>query len=251
MAIDALHQGIHVLCEKPLSKTMDRVEELESAIARSHRVFAVAFCFRFHEGLTRAKTLLDAGAIGRLISIRCIMTENIDDVMGPQQSRYYRETGGVFDLVHEIDIACWLAGQEVTEVQALHGALSDLGFTAPDVAEIHLRFGPRCIGQIHLNFFSGPRTRVTELRGTHGTLAVEFARWDQCSVAVYRSATRTWVREDMPTERDFMFRREDEEFLRAIAEGTPVSCPLPEALRSQRVLACIQGEPRRDPKSRA
>lgn len=33
-----------------------------------------------------------------------------------------------------------------------------------------------------------------------------------------------------------MFRNEDEEFLRAAAEGTPVSCPLSEALKSQQIL---------------
>jgi len=40
----------------------------------------------------------------------------------------------------------------------------------------------------------------------------------------------------MATDRDHMFRSEDKEFLRAIVEGTPVTCPPSEALKSQRIL---------------
>jgi len=240
MSIDALRAGVHVLCEKPLSNSTERVEELQRTVEESQRVFAVAFCFRFHEGLTKVKSLLDAGRIGRLISIRCFMGENIDEVMAPEQRGHYKQIGGAFDLVHEIDIACWLAGQDVTNVNCIYGSFSDLGFTSPDTVELNLRFGDRCIGNVRLDFFTSPRTRVTELRGTAGTIRIEFASWDQCSISVYDTGSREWSHEEVPTERDFMFRREDEEFLRAVAEGTPVTCPLSEALKSQRVLELAQ-----------
>ena len=41
----------------------------------------VAHCFRFHEGLTRAKRWLDEGRVGRLVSVRAIVGEYIPDVM--------------------------------------------------------------------------------------------------------------------------------------------------------------------------
>jgi len=242
MSIEALEAGVHVLCEKPLSNSMERVEELQRTVEESQKVFAVAFCFRFHEGLTKVKALLDAGRIGRLISIRCFMGENIDEVMAPEQRGHYKQIGGAFDLVHEVDIACWLAGQEVTDVNCTYGSCSDLGFTSPDVVELDLRFGDRCIGNVHLDFFTSPRTRVTELRGTEGTLRIEFASWDKCTVAVYDTKSREWSLEEVPTERDFMFRCEDEEFLRAVAEGTSVTCPLSEALKSQRILELAENE---------
>lgn len=240
MAIDALAADVHVLCEKPLSNSMDRVDELADAIEVSGKVFAVAFCFRFHEGLTRAKALLDAGAVGRLLSIRCFMGENITEVMSPEQRGHYLQTGGAFDLVHEIDLACWLSGEAVTEVKCIHGACSDIGFTAPDLVELNLRFGDRTIGNIHLDFFSTPRTRVTELRGTDGMVSIEFANWDECTLSVYDAAAGSWAREVLATERDFMFRSEDQDFLRAVVEGTPVTCPLSEALKSQEILEQAQ-----------
>jgi predicted dehydrogenase len=81
---------------------------------------------------------------------------------------------------------------------------------------------------------------VTELRGTGGTISIEFARWEACTVSIYDPGARQWSREEIATERDFMFRSEDEEFLRAVAEGTAVTCPLPEALKSQRILEQAQ-----------
>ncbi len=50
-----------------------------------------------------------------------------------------------------------------------------------------------------------------------------------------------WVRDDLTTERDEMFRREDQEFLQAIVSGTPVSCPLPEAVKSQKIISLAGG----------
>ena len=55
-------------------------------------------------------------------------------------------------------------------------------------------------------------------------------------MSVYEAEAGEWKRELLSTERDFMFRREDEEFLRAITEGTQVSIPLSEAVKSQRII---------------
>jgi predicted dehydrogenase len=240
MAIEALQHGIHVLCEKPLSNTLERVDELAKVIQESQKVFMVAFCFRYHEGLTKAKDFLTKGRIGPLLSIRCSMGENIALVMPDYKNLYYIQEGGAFELVHEIDLACWFAGMEATEVQSMYGAYSSLGFTAPDLVEINLRFGDKCVGNVHLDFFSIPRTRVTELKGEEGTIKIEFACWDECTVSVYNKLEQKWEIETIKTERDSMFRQEDTEFLQACVSKGKVRCPLSEAIKSQKILqACI------------
>lgn len=236
MAIQALESGAHVLSEKPLSSSLDGVPGLAAAIEASGKVFAVAFCFRHHEGLTLARRCLEEGAIGRLVSLRLCMGEHLPEVRPDYRRLFTLTRGGAFDLTHEIDLACWFAGQPVSEVRALHGACSDLGFTAPDLVELIIGFGERCIASVHLDFFGFPRRRVTELLGTMGTIVVEFPAWDRCTVSVYRQQTGRWAREELRTERDEMFRREDREFLQAVISGTPVSCPLSEALKSQEII---------------
>ena len=241
MAIRAMDSGAHVLSEKPLSSSLEGIGELESTIERTNRSFMVAFCFRYHEGLNMAKDMLDVGRIGRLVSIRCRMGEHLPTVRPDYKKMFVLKEVGAFDLTHEIDLACWFAGQKTTELHSVHGAFSDLGFTAPDVVELVIRFENRCLANIHLDFFSMPRMRLTELIGTEGTIAVEFASWDRCSVSLFEKTGGEWARTDLPTERDHMFRREDRDFLEGITEGKPMSIPLSEAVKSLEIVCKAQG----------
>jgi len=241
MAIQALDSGAHVLSEKPLSDTLDGVKELEAAVERSGKVFAVAFCFRHHEGLSLARKLLQEGVIGRLVSLRLRMGEHLPEVRPDYKNLFTLTRGGAFDLTHEIDLACWFADKPFTEVRSLQGACSNLGFTAPDLVELVIRFGERCIASVHLDLFSLPRARVTELLGTRGSITVEFASWDRCTVSVYEQSSGHWKHNELATERDEMFRREDREFLRAVVSSTPVSCPLSEAVKSQKIISLASG----------
>ena len=236
MSIAALEAGAHVFCEKPLADGFAGVDRLEQAIAATRRKFMVGFCFRYHDGLRKAKSYLDAGRIGRLVSIRCRMGEHLPTVRPDYRNLFTLKSGGAFDLTHEIDLACWFAGQPITAVKSLHGAFSDLGFEAPDVAEVLVQFGPSCVASIHLDFFSQPRYRLTELLGTNGTITVEFSTWDACKVSLYSAAAGQWAEESLHTDRDDMFRTEDREFLDAVAANQPIAIGVAEAAKSLRIV---------------
>lgn len=68
IAIPAAQAGCHILLEKPISHSMDRLDILQSAVKKSGSQVLVAFQFRFHPGLLRAKQLISDGEIGRVIS---------------------------------------------------------------------------------------------------------------------------------------------------------------------------------------
>ena len=241
MSIAALETGAHVFCEKPLAEEMDGVERLAEAVRAARREFMVGFCFRYHEGLRKAKGYLDAGRIGRLVSIRCRMGEHLPTVRPDYRTLFTTRYSGAFDLTHEIDLACWFAGHlPISEVKSLHASLSDVEMRAPDVVEILVRFGDACLASIHLDFFSKPRCRLTELLGTEGAIAIEFSTWDECTIAVYEAARGKWERETLRTERDDMFLSEDKEFLSAVAGGSPVSLGLEEAGRSLQIVCAAR-----------
>ena len=239
-ARQAIHVGCHVFTEKPLSDSLDDVDQLSAEIAASDCKFMVGLCFRYHEGLLKAKAMLDNGRIGRLVSVRALMGEHLPEVRPDYRSLFVIQHGGAFDLMHEIDLAMWFAGQDVDTVQCIHGAYSDLGFEASDVAEILIGFRDRCVASVHLDFFQRPRRRQIELIGTHGTIIVEFARWEQCTVSLYESPAGAWVEETLATDRNDMFRDEDREFLTAVTEGTPIENTLFEGLKSLKVVLAAQ-----------
>jgi len=235
-ALQAIRAGCHVLTEKPLSDSMDGVEELSVEIERSGLKFMVGLCFRYHAGLLKAKEMVESGRIGRLVSIRALMGEHLPDVRPDYRNLFMLRSGGAFDLMHDIDLALWFAGQDVDTVHCVYGAYSDIGFEAPDVIEILMGFRDRCLASVHLDFFQRPRRRQIELMGTEGTITVEFARWDQCTVSLYEASTGAWARDTLATDRDDMFRAEDKEFLVAVADNTPIRQTFSEGRKSLKVV---------------
>ena len=240
MACQAIEAGCHVLSEKPLSDGLEGIDGLVALSASRQRKVMVALCFRYHEGLLKAKRSLEAGRVGRLVAIRALMGEHLPEVRPDYRTLFSARVGGAFDLTHEVDLAIWYANQPVRRVRAVSGSYSDIGIAAPDVAEILLDFEDRCVASIHLDFFQRPRRRQLELLCTQGVVLVEFARWDRCAVSLYDVSRGVWEHEELATDRDDMFRAEDAEFLRAVAEDLPISCSVTEARKSVEVIVAAR-----------
>lgn len=237
MALQALEADCHVLIEKPLSQSAAGVPQLAALAAARRKKVMVALCFRYHAGLLRARELLAAGRVGRLVSIRALVGEHLPDVRPDYRNLFSSRYAGAFDLIHEVDLALWFADQPVRRVQSVSGSFSDIGIAAPDLAELLVEFEDRCVASIHLDFFQRPRRRQTELIGTGGTIIVEFASWDRCTVSVYAAGRGAWEHEELATQRDDMFRAEDREFLEAVANDRPIACTIEEGLKSVEVVA--------------
>lgn len=235
MAKQAIDAGAHVFCEKPLSFSSTGISELADVVQGANRVVMTGLCFRYHDGLRKAKSLLASGRVGRLVSIRCLMGENLPAVRPDYRTLFTSKYGGAFDLTHEVDLAIWFADSPVREVIAAAGTYSDINIEAPDLAEILITFENRCLAAIHLDFFQIPRRRQTELICTGGVIIVEFASWDVCTVSVYESGG-DWDHDTFPTARDDMFRAEDSVFLHAIAGAGPVECRVEDARVSVEVI---------------
>jgi predicted dehydrogenase len=243
-AMQAMAAGCHVFSEKPLSDTTEGVDALIAAAVQNAKKVMVGLCFRYHAGLAKARQYLDGGRIGRLVSIRAMVGEHLPDVRPDYRTLFSAQVGGAFDLMHEIDLAVWYAGAPVGRVLAMSGTYSDIGIEAPDLAEILIEFENHCLASIHLDFFQRPRRRQTELIGTAGVIIVEFARWDFCRVSLYEAASKAWLHEDLTTDRDDMFRAEDQEFLQCVAEGRPIRCTVAEARKSVEIVAAAQSSQR-------
>ena len=221
-AVQAVQTGADVFTEKPLSISMDRVDELDALARELRRIVMVGHCFRFHEGLRKAKAWLDTGRIGRLVSIRALVGEYIPDVMPNYRNMYISQYSGVYELMHDIDLALWFAGQPPVRVFGIDGSFSDVGMKSPDMAELLIEFQDRLVASVHLDFFERARHRRTELLGTEGTIVVEFAKWDECHLSLYEASSGSWHHEELKTDRDDMFREEDGAFLRAVVDRSAV-----------------------------
>ncbi len=68
-SLRALEAGKHVLCEKPVSVSVEEAEHLKSAVGRSGRVFQVGHMKRFDAGLQAAKAFIE-GEMGEMVALK-------------------------------------------------------------------------------------------------------------------------------------------------------------------------------------
>lgn len=241
MACEALRRGIHTFIEKPLSVDMEGVDSLIKLRDQTKLKVMVGFCFRYHEGLLKAKEILDKGTIGRLVSIRAMVGEHLPSVRPDYLQTYYVKYSGAFEMVHDLDLAIWYAGQNIKNSYSVFGAYTDLGFQSPDNVELLIEFEDRLAASVHLDFYQRPRRRVTELIGTEGTILIDFSSWDSYVIYI-GNAKGEWENIKGVTRRDDMFVAEDTEFLEAVANDLPIKCTLEEACKSLSVVLRATGQ---------
>jgi predicted dehydrogenase len=70
LALAALLAGKHVICEKPLAVTSAEAKTLVEAAAKSGKVAAVPFVYRYHPMVREARARVAAGQVGRVLSVR-------------------------------------------------------------------------------------------------------------------------------------------------------------------------------------
>lgn len=178
VAIPAAEAGCHILLEKPISGSLERVDQLQSAANRSGSRILVGFQFRFHPMLKKAAELMASGDLGKVLTLHAHWGEYMpnwhpwEDYRQAYAAREDLGGGVIRTLTHPLDYVRWLAG-EVTEVRALSGHISPLEMDTEDIAEIGLRFAGGAIGGVHVNYVQRPSVHRLEIVGTKGTL-----RWD-------------------------------------------------------------------------
>ena len=70
VSMAAIEAGKHVLCEKPLARTVEECRAMQDAADASGRLLATGFNYRFYPSVLKAREALDAGVIGELDHIR-------------------------------------------------------------------------------------------------------------------------------------------------------------------------------------
>ena len=78
-SIKALEAGKHVLCEKPLSRRAEEVEQAFAVAERTGRFLMEAFMYRHHPQTAKLKELVDGGGIGRLQLVRAAFSFPLRD----------------------------------------------------------------------------------------------------------------------------------------------------------------------------
>jgi predicted dehydrogenase len=121
ISIAAMRAGKHVLCEKPLTRTVAEAEEMLRVSRETKRVLKCGFNHRHHPAILEAKKRFDAGHFGKPLFVRCRY-----GICGrPGYEKEWRAdpaqtAGGQFieQGTHAIDLIRWFMG-EIAEVACM------------------------------------------------------------------------------------------------------------------------------------
>lgn len=256
-ALSAVEAGCHILLEKPISGSTEGLGQLESAVQKSGSKVLVAFQFRFHPGLIRAKQLISSGELGRIISAHVHFGEYLpawhpwEDYRQSYAARSDLGGGVVLTQCHSLDYLPWLVGK-VKSVWGFTGTLSDLEVDVEDTAEIGLRFESGALGHLHLDFNQQPPVHRFEIVGTKGTL-----KWDLSdgAVRIYRASAESlaistgrdikaggeWQTYPLAEgwERNVMFFEQMKHFVDVVKGNAEPICTLEDGVRVQRLVEAI------------
>jgi myo-inositol 2-dehydrogenase/D-chiro-inositol 1-dehydrogenase len=119
--------GKAIFCEKPLDLDIARAEASLAVASRSGVVLSIGFNRRYDPAFSRLRREIATGAVGK---VEVVSITSRDP--SPPPLEYVSRSGGLFRdmMIHDLDMARWLLGEEPVEVFARGGALVDARIAA-------------------------------------------------------------------------------------------------------------------------
>ncbi|MFC5359014.1 Gfo/Idh/MocA family protein [Azospirillum himalayense] len=153
-----LEAGIHVICDKPLTTTVEDAEDLAAAVERSGLVFALTHNYTGYPMVRQARAMVAAGDLGAL---RVVQVEYPQDWLstrleesGQKQAEWRTDparsgiAGCVGDIgTHAFQLAEFVTGLRCTRIAADLTAFVE-GRRLDDNAHMMLRFGNGARGML-------------------------------------------------------------------------------------------------------
>lgn len=161
--------GKPVLTEKPLGTTVSGCERvLDAEIEAGHRLTTVGFMRRFDPEYMRLKKTVGDGTIGEPLVIHCIhRSPSVPSTFHTRQT--LTDT-----VIHEIDVARWLLGEEIVSValeKPRHQPSVSHQLADPLLVRLESRNGARVDVEVYANAGYGYDVRC-EVLGTKGYVAM-------------------------------------------------------------------------------
>jgi predicted dehydrogenase len=201
-----LESGVHVLVEKPMTRTGAEADRLIDAARRRGVTLAVGHTERFNPAVAQAKPMISDA---RFIEVHRLGTF-------PDRSL---DIDVVFDLmIHDLDLVLDIVGSEVTAVEAV-----GVPVLTPrvDIANVRLRFATGCIANLTASRISRDRVRKIRFFQRDAYVSVDYGAQE---LEVYRLVPKDGgmpVIEGGKLEiaREEPLKRELEDFVDAIRTG--------------------------------
>jgi predicted dehydrogenase len=273
-SVAALESDTPVLCEKPLAPTLEAAERMRNAAVASDALAACAFNYRFVPAIQYANRLIDAGELGEIRHVRGRYLQDwLVDPEAPWEWRLSADLAGAGALgdlgAHTIDLARFLVGDRVGEVDRLSGHLRTFvderpvegtddtrEVTVDDAYTAQVEYDSGAVGNFEASrYATGHKNDHTiEIHGSEGSLKFSLERLNELEVLTgdsrgYETVLVTdaddpygehWWPPGHVLGWEHTFVHENYEFLCSVRDGDPFRPSFGDAYEVQRVLDAIQ-----------
>jgi predicted dehydrogenase len=255
-AIAAAKAGKHVICEKPIDVTLERIDDMIAAHEAAGTTLCGIFPYRYIDVTTVMREAVTAGRFGTLTFGGAYVPWWRDQAYyddGGWRGTVRFDGGGSLmnQSIHAIDSLLWLMG-DVDTVTALTATLAHERIEVEDTAVASVRFKNGALGLIMgtTSIFPGSFRRL-EICGNQGTavcIEEDLVTWQFAEEAPEDAVTRkrfaamtdTGGGASDPSAISFEgHRRNFESCLAAIEAGEPAPIDGPEARRSVELILAI------------
>ncbi len=186
LTIEALSQGKHVLCEKPMAMTLEDSIAMVEASKKTGRILDIAHNQRLNKAHLKAKELIKNGAIGKVLSFRSTFGHGGPETWSSSPGKdvwFFKKDaagmGAMADLgIHKTDLLQYLTGEKISEVSSMMGTLDKRDekgelITVDDNAVCLFRLESGAVGTMTVSWtYYGPEDNSTRIFGTEGILYV-------------------------------------------------------------------------------
>lgn len=237
LAQQALAQGLHVLCEKPMANSAAECRAMLSAAEQAQRTLAVGHNYRFFPNRAFARNQYKSGALGRMINVNVAQG---DPFGGSSRTLYTlrREMvpGGVLlnDGVHILDLLFWWFG----EPESFEYLDDSLGGLESNV-DVTLKYPDGGTGHFRLSRTSS-FPNVVEMQFEHGALT--FPIYDMSTLTLERNGrSERMALHTTPWDFVEVAALQLKDFARAATSGAPPAVSGEEGLLTVRFIeSCYQ-----------
>lgn len=213
-SVMALNKGLHVLCEKPMARSVEGCRNMVEAAKRNGKTLMIGQTLRFSFAYEKIKEVYDSGEYGKLLRLE--MSRNSPPPIWAWENwfmNFERSGGAAMDLhVHDVDFINYLLGKP-DEIRA---------------EAYHVRSGYDCLSAMYY-YKDGPIVHVTgdwNMPQSYGFQPEYLAVFERAVITKDDEGFKLCNESGVLRQKDFVdsdekYFKEDAYFVSCVRDGKP------------------------------
>ena len=238
VAMMAASAGCHLYIEKPLSNTLEQLDQLQEIVNNKNLITFITYQFRFHPHINLLKNILadKQNKYGAALYVTTEWSEYLpdwhpwEDYKQGYSARKDLGGGVLLTQIHPINYLSYIFG-DIEKVQINKIATRSLDIEVDDIADLMLSFTNGMSGHVHIDFLQKPRVHAMKVVTSKGRF--EWDCYKNVLLFVCREGKEEVFRNDN-FDRNDMFLEMLGDFINCVTLNTETKFNLDDAITELR-----------------